>query len=153
MGQVVLIDYSSNESLKNYMKHDQIYFVFISITLQNNYLEVYIKVSNLKVQIHNGIFTIIIFLQILGPTCHLNQRCNKISSQVIMSELSPCDQNQNTQMQKNEISFQKFIFLKIQLFNWLSAIITMKWQVCMLLREKNHFEPLTCILSKNLGFD
>lgn len=112
MGQVVLIDYSSNESLKNYMKHDQIYFVFISITLQNNYLEVYIKVSNLKVQIHNGIFTIIIFLQILGPTCHLNQRCNKISSQVIMSELSPCDQNQNTQMQKNEISFQKKIFFK-----------------------------------------
>lgn len=139
MGQVVLIDYSSNESLKNYMKHDQIYFVFISITLQNNYLEVYIKVSNLKVQIHNGIFTIIIFLQILGPTCHLNQRCNKISSQVIMSELSPCDQNQNTQMQKNEISFQKFIFLKIQLFNWLSAIITMKWQVCMLLRGKKSF--------------
>lgn len=40
-------------------------------------MEVYIKVSNLKVQIHNGIFTIIIFLQILGPTCHLNQRCNK----------------------------------------------------------------------------
>lgn len=139
MGQVVLIDYSSNESLKNYMKHDQIYFVFISITLQNNYLEVYIKVSNLKVQIHNGIYTIIIFLQILGPTCHLNQRCNKISSQVIMSELSPCDQNQNTQMQKNEISFQKFIFLKIQLFNWLSAIITMKWQVCMLLRGKKSF--------------
>lgn len=136
MGQVVLIDYSSNESLKNYVKHDQIYFVFISITLQNNYLEVYIKVSNLKVQIHNGIYTIIIFLQILGPTCHLNQRCNKISSQVIMSELSPCDKNQNTQMQKNEISFQKFIFLKIQLFNWLSAIITMKWQVCMLLRGK-----------------
>lgn len=139
MGQVVLIDYSSNESLKNYMKHDQIYFVFVSITLQNNYLEVYIKVSNLKVQIHNGIFTIIIFLQILGPTCHLNQRCNKISSQVIMSELSPCDQNQNTQMQKNEISFQKFIFLKIQLFNWLSAIITMKWQVCMFLRGKKSF--------------
>lgn len=139
MGQVVLIDYSSNESLKNYMKHDQIYFVFVSITLQNNYLEVYIKVSNLKVQIHNGIYTIIIFLQILGPTCHLNQRCNKISSQVIMSELSPCDQNQNTQMQKNEISFQKFIFLKIQLFNWLSAIITMKWQVCMFLRGKKSF--------------
>lgn len=139
MGQVVLIDYSSNESLKNYMKHDQIYFVFVSITLQNNYLEVYIKVSNLKVQNHNGIFTIIIFLQILGPTCHLNQRCNKISSQVIMSELYPCDQNQNTQMQKNEISFQKFIFLKIQLFNWLSAIITMKWQVCMLLRGKKSF--------------
>lgn len=139
MGQVVLIDYSSNESLKNYMKHDQIYFVFISITLQNNYLEVYIKVSNLKVQIHNGIYTKIIFLQILGPACHLNQRCNKISSQVIMSELSPCDQNQNTQMQKNEISFQKFIFLKIQLFNWLSAIITMKWQVCMLLRGKKSF--------------
>lgn len=40
-------------------------------------MEVYIKVSNLKVQNHNGIFTIIIFLQILGPTCHLNQRCNK----------------------------------------------------------------------------
>lgn len=138
MGQVVLIDYSSNESLKNYMKHDQIYFVFVSITHQNNYLKVYIKVSNLKVQIHNGIYTIIIFLQILGPTCHLNQRCNKISSQV-MSELSPCDQNQNTQMQKNEISFQKFIFLKIQLFNWLSAIITMKWQVCMLLRGKKSF--------------
>lgn len=112
MGQVVLIDYSSNESLKNYMKHDQIYFVFVYITLQNNYLEVYIKVSNLKVQIHNGIFTIIIFLQILGPTCHLNQRCNKISSQVIMSELSPCDKNQNTQMQKNEISFQKKFFFK-----------------------------------------
>lgn len=153
MGQVVLIDYSSNESLKNYMKHDQIYFVFVSITLQNNYLEVYIKVSNLKVQIHNGIYTIIIFLQILGPTCHLNQRCNKISSQVIMSELSPCDQNQNTQMQKNEISFQFFFLnstINLAFFHYnneMASLYASQGKKIIL----NIY--ITCILSKNLGFD
>lgn len=30
--QVVLINLSSNESFKNYLKHDQIYFVLVFIT-------------------------------------------------------------------------------------------------------------------------